>query len=79
MALRTRDKAGNTTPIDGAVAVEFLDSTGRLAAVITQTHDGLVEVVKPGDQVFNAYLHIHKMRAAKVVQHEPFVGKPLHF
>lgn len=75
--LRIRDKSGNVVPVSAGVAVEFLDENGRLGAVIIQKHDGLVEILTPGDQVFNAYANINKLRPAKVHKHEPFAGKPV--
>ena len=76
--LQIRKKNGETVAIDESVAVEFVDSLGRLAVAITQSAGGAVNVLTPGDPVFNAYARISGMRASKVSVHEPFVGKKVN-
>ncbi len=73
--LQIRKKNGDVVPIDSSVAVEFVDTTGKLAVVITQSPGGSVNIVTPGDPVFNAYLHISGLRQSRVAVHEPFKTK----
>ena len=53
--LQIRKKNGETVVVEDSVAVEFVDSLGRLAVAITQSTGGAVNVLTPGDPVFNAY------------------------
>jgi hypothetical protein len=73
--IQIRRRSGEVVATDDSVAVEFVDSLGKLAAVITQNAGGVVNILTPGDPVFNAYANIHKLKASKVAVHEPFTGK----
>lgn len=78
--VRLRHKDGTVTPISGQVAVEFLDSSGNLGAVILQKEGAAIHILTPGDPLFNTHLHVTKQRGSRVAVHEPAVpirnGKP---
>jgi hypothetical protein len=73
--IQIRQRNGEVTHTDNAVAVEFVDFAGKLAAVITQ-NVGSVNFLTPGDPVFNAYARIHNFKPSKVTVHEPTTSKP---
>jgi hypothetical protein len=75
--LRARQRNGEVIEMDSSVAIEFVDATGKLAAVVTQSAGGIVNILTPGDPVFNAYANVNAMRPSKVHVHEPFSGKPV--
>jgi precorrin-6B methylase 1 len=70
--IQIRKRSGEVISTDTSMAVEFVDSLGKLAAVITQSAGGSVSFLTPGDPVFNAYARIQKMQVSKVTVHEPF-------
>ena len=72
--IQIRHRNGEATLTDDAVAVEFVDSVGKLAAVITQ-NIGSINFLTPGDPVFNAYARIHNFKISKVTIHEPTASK----
>lgn len=74
--IRVRQRNGEMVELGSAVAVEFVDSTGKLAAAITQSGGGLVTILTPGDPVFNAYANVNKMTPSKVHVHDPFQKAP---
>lgn len=72
--IQIRKRSGEAVAVESA-AVEFVDSRGRLAAVITQSAGGIVNILTPGDPVFNAYARVNDMRASKVTIHTPTSNK----
>ncbi len=73
--IQIRKRSGETVATDDSVAVEFVDSQGKLAVAITQSPGGTVQILTPGDPIFNAYARINSMRVSRVSVHEPFAGK----
>jgi hypothetical protein len=69
--VRLRKHTGEVVPIDGRVAIEIVDMTGNLGAVVIQQADGAIHFITPGDPLFNAHLLVTNQRASKVVVHEP--------
>ena len=74
--IRVRQRNGEVVELGSAVAVEFIDTNGKLAAAITQSGGGMVTILTPGDPVFNAYANVNKLATSKVHVHEPFQSKP---
>jgi precorrin-6B methylase 1 len=72
--IQIRKRSGEVISTDTSMAVEFVDSLGKLAAVITQSAGGSVSFLTPGDPVFNAYARIQKLQTSKVTIHEPFAA-----
>jgi len=75
--IRLRKPDGSVTEVDTANAVEMIDAQGRLAVVTIQRSSGQVQILTPGDPVFNAYCRTQKLSPSKVTVHEPVEGKPL--
>lgn len=73
--LQIRKRNGDVTVVDSSVAVEFVDSTGKLAAAITQSSDGTVTILTPGDPVLNGYARVNNLALSKVSVHEPFTSR----
>lgn len=73
--IQIRKRDGEVITTDNSVAVEFVDSLGKLAVVITQNAGGAVNILTPGDPVFNAYARVNALRVSKVSVHEPFNGR----
>jgi hypothetical protein len=73
--LRLRKRNGEVENLTDSTAVEFVDFSGKLAVVVTQVAGGAVNILTPGDPIFNAYARINSMRVSKVSVHEPFEGR----
>jgi len=72
--IQLRSQDGAVARVTADHAVEYVDSDGRLSVVVVQLRSGSVEILTPGDPVFNAYCRTHKLTPSTVTVHEPFQG-----
>lgn len=70
MAARLRHQDGTTQELTYLEAVEFLDTEGKVGAVITTDHKGTIHVSVPGDPLFRGYCKTHGVAACKSHRHK---------
>lgn len=75
--IRVRQQSGKVIPVDDDQAVEILGDDGKLAMVIVTRKKGSIQVLVPGDPLFNGYCKMNGLLQAKVTVHGQFDGKSM--